>query len=156
MDEIPPWSSTDSVVRKAWRQAIRSTGKADVVRLLEPRMRALAEQICNEDHTAHDRSASIVPSDRKVVMLAALDEIAAQRPREPAIAVCKHPGRFTLGVAGDSGHVLGACVSFIEAVCAPRSFEQKVLACLSHLNRVDAESVDAVRRMLRRPRLPVG
>jgi len=155
MDELPPWSSTDPVVRKAWRQAIRSSGKADVISLLAPRIRVLAARICNEDHTAQDRSASMKPSDRKVVMLEALDEIAAQRPGESAIAVCKQPGRFTLGVAGDSGHVLGACVSFIEAVCAPHSFEQKVLASLSHLNRVDRDSVDAVGRQLRQPRLHV-
>lgn len=146
-DPLRPWNWEDPT-RKLWKAALKRAGKRPVRETLAPVLLALSGRITDADHSASDKSHSMQPSERWRVVVSAINELREGPPGPAAAQVSSAPGRFTLGVSGNTSLILDASVAFIEAMCASRHFEQHVLGCLLFLNMLDRELTEPLRQAL--------
>ena len=146
-EPLPNWDH-EAGTWKLWKAALKRAGKARVYASLAPVLLDLSKRITNANHTAADKSRSMLPSERKHLVVAAMNELRDGAPGPAAIRVCSAPGEFTLGVSGLTWPILGASVALIEAMSAPRKFEQHVYGCLIHLRMIDPELLEPLRQTL--------
>ena len=150
-EALPLWND-EARTWKLWKAALKRAGKGGVYASLAPiLLTLLSTRIADRDHTVLDKSRSMPPTERKRVVIAAINELRLGESGPAADQVCSGPADFTLGVTGTTSSVLGACVALIEAMCAPRNFEQHVYGCLIHLTMIDRELVEPLRQTLSRP-----
>lgn len=140
---LPDWETlyTDKESYRQWKRVIQHAGKRQSFSLLEPHIRRLSSKVRNRQHTAYDKSKSIPPTERRRIVLAALDEIATETEPTFAMRIANNAAEFTLGISGVGSYVIFAGVMLVQAMLASKNFEQKVMGTLTMLHAVDKDIV---------------
>ena len=145
VQKLSNWDNLHSDKRnyRQWKRVIQHAGKRKSFSLLEPEVRRLSVRIRNRQHSAYNKSRSMLPTERRRILLAALDEIATDTEFICATRIADNSADFTLGISGVGGYVMIAGVFLVEAMLAPNNFEQKILGSLTLLHAVDKDVVQA-------------
>jgi hypothetical protein len=143
--QLPDWDTlhSDKQSYRQWKRAIQHAGKRQSFSLLEPHIRRLSSKVRNRQHTAYDKSKSMPPTERRRILLAALDVIAADTELTDATRIANTSADFTLGISGVGSYVIFAGVLLVEAMLASTNFEQKIMGSLTMLHAVDKDIVQA-------------
>lgn len=140
---LPNWDTlhSDKQSYRQWKRLIQHAGKRLSFSLLEPEVRRLSSKIRNRQHTAYDKSKSMPPTERRRILLAALDEIAQDIELKNATLIADNSADFTIGISGIGSCVILAGVFLVEAMLASNNFEQKVMGSLIMLYTVEKDIV---------------
>ena len=132
---------SDPTMYRFRKRQIRSVGKQVSFELLEPEIRALTSKIRNRQLDTSGPPDALRPTERRRILLRALDELARSRKLSHANDIAARSAEFLTGMTGVGARVLLAGVLLAEAMLAAKGFERKVLGGLTILNSIDENIV---------------